>query len=69
MPGPAARVADGLRLAGEARLLTIAVLDVNLAGEASWPIDRLLKARGTPFLVLTGYHADHPGLPADLARP
>ena len=65
--GPAARVADGLRLADEARGLAVAVLDVNLAGEASWPIARLLKDRGTPFLFLTGYHFGHAGLPADLA--
>lgn len=66
--GPAARVADGLRLADEARPLTIAVIDVSLGGEASWPIARLLKARGTPFLFLTGYHSEHADLPADLAE-
>ena len=65
--GPAARVADGLRLADEAPGLAIAVLDVNLAGESSWPIARLLKDRGTPFLFLTGYHCEHAGLPGDLA--
>lgn len=33
----------------------LAILDINLAGEASFPIADALAARGTPFLFATGY--------------
>jgi CheY-like chemotaxis protein len=39
---------DGVELDG-------AVLDINLAGERSFPVAELLAARGVPFLFLTGY--------------
>ena len=35
----------------------IAVLDVNLNGERSFPVAGELKARGTPFLFATGFGA------------
>ena len=35
----------------------IAVLDVNLNGERSFPVAAALKARGTPFLFATGFGA------------
>jgi len=37
------------------------VLDVNLAGEMSYPVAELLRSRGVPFLFATGYGTD--GLP------
>lgn len=33
----------------------LAILDINLAGEASFPIADALAARGTPFLFASGY--------------
>ena len=33
----------------------VAVLDVNLNGEKSFPVAAALKARGTPFLFATGF--------------
>jgi CheY-like chemotaxis protein len=52
--GPAASVKQALeQIDGVA--LDGAVLDVNLAGERSFPIAELLAARGIPFLFLTGY--------------
>lgn len=42
----------------------LAVLDVNVGGETSFDLARLLLDRGTPFLFSTGYGAT--GLPADL---
>ena len=52
--GPAATVEQALReIDGVA--LDGAVLDVNLAGERSFPIASLLASRGIPFLFLTGY--------------
>jgi len=52
--GPAASVKQALeQIDGVA--LDGAILDVNLAGERSFPIAELLAARGIPFLFLTGY--------------
>ncbi|RUV63837.1 response regulator [Mesorhizobium sp. M5C.F.Ca.IN.020.29.1.1] len=39
---------DGVSLDG-------AVLDINLAGERSFPIAELLASRGVPFIFLSGY--------------
>ncbi len=52
--GIASRLAPGLALARDADI-DAAVLDVNLAGEPSFPIAELLEARGVPFLFATGY--------------
>ena len=54
--GPAASLAEGLRLA-ETEALDAALLDVNLAGARSYPIAALLKARGIPYVFATGYGA------------
>ena len=54
--GPAANLADGLRLAA-AGDFDVAVLDWNLDGERSDPIARTLMAQGAPFLISTGYGA------------
>ncbi|MGI6854430.1 response regulator [Mesorhizobium sp. 1B3] len=52
--GPAASVKQALeKMDGVA--LDGAVLDVNLAGERSFPIAEVLASRGIPFLFLTGY--------------
>jgi DNA-binding response OmpR family regulator len=65
--GPAARLQDALRLAAETPDLSLAILDVNLAGEFSWPAARLLRERNVPFLFLTGYLEAHTQMPLDLA--
>lgn len=33
----------------------VAILDVNLAGELVFPVARILRGRGVPFLFSTGY--------------
>jgi CheY-like chemotaxis protein len=43
-----------LSLAGEAQF-DLAMLDVNLAGENSFPVAEILARRGIPFLFATGY--------------
>lgn len=52
--GAAARLDQALALA---RTLDVdlAVLDVNLDGELSYPVAEALRARGVPFLFATGY--------------
>ena len=47
-------VADALA-AIESRLPDAAILDVNLAGEQSFPVAQALRERGVPFLFATGY--------------
>jgi CheY-like chemotaxis protein len=42
----------------------VALLDVDLKGEPSYPLANELVARGVPFVLATGYGA--PAIPADL---
>ena len=50
----AARVAAALRLADQAPL-DAAILDVNLAGETSYPVAESLRRRGIPFIFATNH--------------
>ena len=52
--GPAARVADAIRLAEDGHL-DGALLDVNLGGESVFPVAEVLATRAVPFLLLSGY--------------
>ena len=53
--GPASRLQEGCNLARE-RELDGAILDVKLREGPSFPIAAILKARGIPFVFVTGYH-------------
>jgi DNA-binding response OmpR family regulator len=70
--GPAHSVVNALALLG-ANMPDAAVLDMNLTGDSAAPVIRLLSARGTPFIVVTGYGDDNkafglPDVPV-LAKP
>ena len=52
--GIASRLEPALALAREGDF-DMALLDVNLAGEQSFPIASVLRERGLPFLFATGY--------------
>lgn len=52
--GPATRVDKALQLIEE-QTFAGAILDVNLAGEAVYPVATVLRERQIPFLFLTGY--------------
>ncbi|KAA2241204.1 response regulator [Salinarimonas soli] len=52
--GPAARIPAALDLASSAEI-DAAVLDVNVAGQAIWPVADALSARGVPIVFTTGY--------------
>jgi CheY-like chemotaxis protein len=52
--GPAGWLQRGLELA-EHEPLDGAILDINLHGEMSFPIAEVLRARGVPFVFVTGY--------------
>ena len=60
--GRAARVSKALDLIAETPF-DLALLDLNLAGEMSFPIADVLAARRKPFVVVTGYGAA--GLPLE----
>jgi CheY-like chemotaxis protein len=55
--GPAASVKQALAMI-DAEAIDVAVLDVNLNGQLSYPIADALAARGVPFVFSTGYDKD-----------
>lgn len=58
--GPATSVAKAFSLMDQTGC-DVAVLEVNLGDETAEPVALELRARGTPFLVLSGYSSDqHP---------
>lgn len=54
--GPAARLEEAVRLASEGRI-DVAILDVNLNGQETYPVADVLAGRGVPFVFATGYGA------------
>ena len=50
----AARLNRCLELA-ESASIDLAILDINLAGEESFPVAEVLRRRGIPFLFSSGY--------------
>jgi CheY-like chemotaxis protein len=62
--GPAATVAAALHLIEQGRI-DVALLDIRLMRETSFPIAHTLRQRGIPWLFLTSY-AQHQ-LPDDLS--
>lgn len=52
--GPFVSVSEAL-VAVSSEVIDVALLDVNLAGELSYPVATALEARGVPFLFVTGY--------------
>lgn len=58
----AANLRDALELARE-RAIDVAVLDVNLGGDTSFPVADTLRQRGIAFTFASGYGVD--GLPPE----
>ena len=52
--GPVARLDKALETA-QREAFDVAILDVNINGEDSYPIAEALAARGIPFVFSTGY--------------
>jgi DNA-binding response OmpR family regulator len=52
--GPFAGASEALTAAATHNI-DLAVLDINLRGEAVWPVVEVLRERGVQFLFLTGY--------------
>lgn len=57
MVGPAARVGDALVLA-RTEDFDAAVIDINLAGDMSWPVAAILHERDIPFAFSSGYNVE-----------
>lgn len=68
----AMRLAEAKLVAGAAEV-DVAVLDVNLAGEPSYPVAEILRGRGVPFLFASGYgpmgHSDGWRATPTVAKP
>lgn len=64
--GPVPRIADALRLLAAESRIDGALLDVNLGGEAVWPVVDALLARGVPVVLASGYDAS--AIPATYAH-
>jgi DNA-binding response OmpR family regulator len=56
--GPAVTTTEAITLLGQEEI-HCAVLDVKLTDGVSIPVAEALAARGIPFVVTTGYGADH----------
>jgi CheY-like chemotaxis protein len=53
--GPAATVAEALRLLERGATPDVALLDMNLRGEMVTPVAEALRARGVPFVLASAY--------------
>ncbi len=53
--GPAATIEEAIALIAADHKIDAALMDVNLAGEMSYPIAYDLVRRGVPFVFLTAY--------------
>jgi CheY-like chemotaxis protein len=53
--GPAATVAEALRLLEQGEAPDVALLDVNLCGELVTPVAAALRAHGVPFVLASAY--------------
>ncbi len=52
--GPAGSVADTMELI-HSQAIDVALLDIDLRGETVTPVAKQLRARGCPFMFLSGY--------------
>ena len=65
--GPFSRVAEALDCIGSGIAIDSAVLDIDLGGEAVFPVAIALRERGIPFVFASG-RAGHDGLPRAFAH-
>jgi CheY-like chemotaxis protein len=57
--GTCDNVADAL-VAADADGFDVAILDVNIKGEAVWPVAQRLRERDIPFVIASGGHVEPP---------
>ncbi|MEO6102013.1 MAG: response regulator, partial [Pseudoxanthomonas sp.] len=67
--GPAATLAHALEVA-ESGSFDVAMLDVNLGCETSFPVARVLRERGIPFFYTTAFaNTAHPDIAGEVFLP
>ena len=59
--GPFARLDQAITAVNAGAQVDLALLDVNLGGERSFPLAEILAEKGVPFVFTTGY--DESGMP------
>jgi len=64
--GPVGTLARAIAMVDSVAGIDAAVLDINLAGEAVYPVAEKLLSRGVPFVFVTGYETD--AIPKCFAR-
>src|SRR6476619_6256416 len=52
-----ASVSEAAKILGDAIRLDMAIVDVNLHGQSTFPLADMLLERGIPFIFATGYAA------------
>lgn len=57
--GIASRVDEAMELVKSAERLDGALLDLNLAGVNSYPVAEVLRERGVPFIIMSGYDSSY----------
>lgn len=57
--GPVASVTDALCLLEQAPEIDVAILDIDLGAETSFPVADALRRAGIPFLFASGYGRAH----------
>src|SRR5690242_14972063 len=53
--GPAATVAEALRLLEDGKMPDVALLDINLKGETVAPVAEVLRERSVPMVLASAY--------------
>ena len=56
--GPMPRLGDAMACVEGPHPPDLAVLDISLGGETTYPVAEALRRRGTPFVFVTGYDRD-----------
>ena len=57
--GVASRLNEATRFAQATERLDGVLLDLNLAGQNSYPVAEILHERGIPFIIMSGYDTSH----------
>ncbi|MGI9014698.1 MAG: response regulator [Phycisphaerales bacterium] len=57
--GVASRLSEAMKLAQNTEHLDGVLLDLNLASQSSYSVAEILRERGIPFIIMSGYDTVH----------